>query len=199
MRSTGKDLWMRRHSTPASLMRAVDARLKDEVLTMRFVHNELAKGIKEDHAVYTSGRVPQTTLDALGNPFGRLGGPDTATGIRGIARKRHRFKLTDLQKLHGNVVRKGMLDPLPINRQTGDLRRSYWQTGPEGHQMVYEFGFRSDHRIVLSPDGTAKMVWRKFYSKRPDAPQMDRGIIATNFRARAAVLAKRWKERKRKQ
>ncbi|RYG36111.1 hypothetical protein EON81_10730 [bacterium] len=129
-------------------------------LTQQSVHQELIRGGVRDHAELTSGGVSDDTLEDMGHPFGRTMGADGG-GVRGIVKGPR--KLTARQKRKGNVIRKGVLAPLPINRQKGDLRSSFTKSVANNHDTT--MGFTAKHaKYVLSPWGTEKMVARGFYS-----------------------------------
>lgn len=157
------------------------------------LHDDLVSQSVRDHAELTSGRVSAQQLRRMGHPFGRLGGQGSDTGARGIVRGRE--SLSDAARRKGNVIRKTMLMPLPINRQTGRLRASFFSRGPFGPHRTYELGFSAPHaRYVLSPIGTERMVARGFYSARPGATGLDMGAIAKRFRARLAGAARYLRE-----
>lgn len=98
------------------------------------------------------------------------------------------------------VSKKGTVNPLPINVQSGELRRSFMQTKRGGKDLVVWMGFRSKHaKFVLSPTGTSKMIYRGFYSRSKNSTSVrDMGIIAQRHRARSAALVQSVRARQRK-
>ncbi len=184
---------------PAQLQKRMQKRFAVGVQSMHGAHKELIKGGKEDHAQYTSGRVPTKTLRAMGHPFGRKVSGDERTGVRGIREgymtretKSGRFqsRLSRHAKAKGNSISKGVLNPLPINKQTGKLRASFFQTPPTGADLRVDMGYASPYAAyVLSPTGTHRMVARGFYSVRPNNPPLaGLGIVAKRHRARKAGI-----------
>jgi hypothetical protein len=146
----------------------------------------------------------------MGHPFAREG--SAARGIKGKDKqakfkgygKRYSFQSTNKQ---GNVVSqsqtqvkaKGKVNPLPINKQTGELRRSFFKTKYGGKDRVVWMGFRSPHaKYVLSPTGTKHMIYRGFYSRSKNGGVRDMGIIAQRHRARSAALVQSVRARQRK-
>jgi hypothetical protein len=145
------------------IQRRMDKRIATHVRSMGDAHKELWRGGVQDHAQLTSGRVSTDTLRDMGHPFGRKDGAGSESGIRGIAKGKH--SLNDFQKRKGNTIRKGVLARLPINKQTGNLRRSFFNTPEIGADKTVDMGFDIPYaRHVLSPTGTSRMVNREFYS-----------------------------------
>jgi hypothetical protein len=168
---------------PADIMRAMDRRIKRVGLAQVDMHMELVRGGEQDHAQLTSGRVPEAQLRAMGHPFGR-----TAGGARGVVKKSRKYgALSARAKSKGAVIRKGVLMPLPINRQTGMMRASYFKTAPSGKDRIVNMGFNAPYaRYVLSPTGTRYMTARGFYSVGDSMAGL--GEIARRHRARTAAI-----------
>jgi hypothetical protein len=149
------------YTRPADIMRAQEARFRKVAVTMELAHTELVRGGKRDAAEATSGSITTAKLRAMGHPFGRVGGQGSATIGRGIQGAKGRFKGTGGK---GQVTAKGVVQPLPINDQTGDLRKSFFLDGPTGKNMVYDMGFAASYaKYVLSPTGTKAMVPRGYF------------------------------------
>jgi hypothetical protein len=141
------------------------------------VHRELVRGGAGDASESTGGSLTTAQLRRMGHPFGRTSGPGSGTLGRGIQGKKSRFKGAG-QK--GQVTAKGVVQPLPINNQTGKLRDSFFLNGPTGRNQVYDMGFAAPYaKFVLSPTGTTKMVARGYFE-----------FIKKRHRARSAAAIK---------
>lgn len=173
---------------PAQLMAHMQRRATTHIHSMRDAHRELIAGGKRDYAQYTSGRVSTRQLRQMGHPFGRQAGG----GIRGVGNGVTTRALGKHAQHKGNRVRKGVLAPLPINVQSGEMRRSFFQTQPSGADLRVDMGFASPHaQYVLAPRGTRRMVARGFHSISTSSggPSMaGLGIIAKRHRARKAGI-----------
>lgn len=194
------------YQRPADLARAQQRRFDAMKLTQQGAHKELVEQGQNDHIAYTGGGVDKKALRAMGHPFAREG----ASG-RGIVKNKAQFKSYGnryafqsttkngvVNKSQAQVT-KGKINPLPINRQSGQLRRSYFKTGYQGRDMVVRMGFKAPHaKYVLSPTGTKKMIYRGFYSKTRNSSGSDQGIIARRHRARSAALVQSVRKRQRK-
>lgn len=138
------------------------------------VHKMLAEDGEEDFEDLTVGGVNSKTLKAMGHPFGRLRSGNASTGGRGIKGGGKRFKGSGIK---GQINAKGVLRPLPINRQTGRLRAGIQLVGPIGSRKEYRlFSTAPYAQFVLRPGGTRFMV--------------DRGLLGRN-----GMLRKRHKAR----
>lgn len=138
---------MARFTDPAAFNKHLSERLEHWKQAVQVEHEALVKAQVEDMQALLSGTVPTKQLVALGHPFARRSG----------GRKR------------------GRVPSLPINRQTGRLKRSLRRkTLAESSRITYEVSFTAPYaKYVLSPSGTRKMVgrgyWRevtKLYKKR---------------------------------
>jgi hypothetical protein len=152
----------------------MEKRFKQVGITAETVHAELYTGGKSDHFEFTDGKITTKDLKAAGHPFARQG-----------------------QAQRGNQTKKQLggkrgfrVNLLPINEQTGNLRRSYFETKPTGKDKVVRMGFRIRYaKFVLSPTGTRKMVARGFYSSGGKA-----GIIRKRHKLRLAVAKKLYRQ-----
>lgn len=117
------------------------------------VHTMIARDGKGDFEEQTVGTVSTKTLRQMGHPFGRMGGAGSNTGVRGVNNP-SRFK--------GIKMRKGVLPPLPINRQkTNGLHSSIKQPGPSGATHRYDLYADAPYaKYVLSLTGTKRMTAR---------------------------------------
>lgn len=165
---------------PAQLRARMKKRAAAVLYGMGQAHRDLYQGGRDDHAQYTSGRVSTAQLRAMGHPFGRK----VTGGVRGVQNGATNRSLSGHAKRKGNQIRRGKLRRLPINRQTGGLRRSFFQTVEQGPDRTVEMGFRAPYAAyVLGPKGTRKMVARGFYTL-DTAP----GIVAQRHKARKAGI-----------
>jgi hypothetical protein len=194
----------------ADLTRAQQRRFDAMHLTHVKAHEELVGQGQNDHNAYTGGGLSKKTLRSMGHPFAREGSADR--GIKDKAKqkkfagygRRYAFQATDkngkvVTQTKTQVQARGKVSPLPINKQTGELRRSFFKTNQAGKDRVVWMGFRSKHaKFVLSPTGTKKMIYRGFYSKSRNATGLDVGIIARRHRARSAALVQSVRARQRK-
>lgn len=113
---------------------------------IRAEHRRLVEQMLGHAVAQTSGPISSATLRALGHPFGRGRGRINAKGRMRIGPK-------------------GVAPKLPINAQTGELRRSWRITRkPVATGQVFELAPTSPHAIVLAPGGTKRMVARGFWT-----------------------------------
>jgi hypothetical protein len=149
------------YTRPADIMRAQEARFRRMGVAMLDVHRELVRGGKRDAAEATGGAISTKDLKAMGHPFGRVGGQGSGTIGRGIQGDRKRFSGKGDK---GQITTKGVVKPLPINKQTGKLRDSFFLNGPTGPNHVYDMGFAAPYAtFVLSPSGTKRMIPRGYF------------------------------------
>lgn len=195
------------YQRPADLARAQQLRFNKMALTQVKAHEELVQQGENDHKAYVLGGISSKALKAMGHPFARQG-----SAARGIVKNKKQFKTYGNRYGYQSTTKKGVVnasrtqvskgkvDPLPINVQTGQLRRSYFRTKYSGRDKVVWMGFRSPHaKAVLSPTGTKKMIYRGFYSKsRNSTSPRDLGIIAQRHRARSQALIQSVRARNRK-
>jgi hypothetical protein len=138
------------------------------------VHQLLTDGGEEDHFEFTAGGTSTKDLRRMGHPYGRTAATSkNKTGQRG-----------NLNKKMG----KAKVNPLPINKQTGRLRSSFYRSDIGGKDKVTRMGFRVPYaRFVLRPGGTRKMIDRKFYSLGSAKTGPATGIIRKQFRKRLSI------------
>lgn len=128
---------MGRYTDPVALYRAQKAFFDRFPNSIREMHKQLAERGKDDHFSLTSGKVTTKQLRALGHPFGR----------RPSGRKR------------------GRTPNLPINVQTGKLRRALimnmlWRNS---RGQSYGVFFKVPYaKYILARGGTGKMIARQF-------------------------------------
>jgi hypothetical protein len=193
---------------PAQLMQHIQKRADTHVRSMRDVHRELWRGGIQDHAQLTSGRVTSDELRQMGHPFGRQTSGDRSTGVRGIQGDASRFATAGrtvttsrivrskkwgerkVTKTRSTQIRKGVVLPLPINKQTGALRRSFFASAEMGPSREVRMGFGVEYAgYVLSPNGTKYMTARGFYSSRNGTQSLaEMGEVARRHRSRRSGL-----------
>lgn len=143
-------------STPAGLARH---QRKRGILTVKNIseaHTVLATQGKRDFQALTSGGLKAKTLKAMGHPYAKLGG--AVTGAARGTTKDGNWKKKGYKK---QVTRAGMVRRLPINIQTGKLRREIQLDGPQGSSKTYRLYSRASYaKYVLALDGTDRMVAR---------------------------------------
>lgn len=194
------------YQRPADLARAQQRRFDAMKLTQKVAHKELVDQGTLDHKAFTSGGISENALEAMGHPFAREG-----KGARGIVKNKGKFynygNTYSFQSTTKKGVRirtqqqisRGRVNPLPINKQTGELHRSYFRSGYIGSSLTVRMGFKAPHaKEVLSPKGTKKMIYRGFYSKSKTSKGSDQGIIARRHRARSSALIQSIRKRQRK-
>lgn len=148
---------------------SVDARLKKWHRRVKVLHREMAEDVSEHVDPLLSGGVKTKTLRALGYPYAKdfkrlaqpvefeIGGVRATKFMnvsrRGISRARRK-----------KVGFKGSAPLLPINEQTGRLKRGKRLVRVGGYSQAFDLKFVgvSYSPFILSKHGTRKMVGRKF-------------------------------------
>jgi hypothetical protein len=172
---------MATHKSVASLMRAQEERFRRMDLSMNNLHTELVRGAYRDAAELTGGKVSTRTLRQMGHPFGRIGGAGSRTTGRGIQGDPRRFRGIGRK---GQITR-GAIRPLPINKQTGELRNKMKLEGPRGVEKVYSLGSSAPYAgFVLNPKGTRKMIARGYFPE-----------IVRRHKARKAAFIRVYREK----
>jgi hypothetical protein len=139
-------------------------------ITAKAVHKVLVDGGEEDHFEFTKGQTKTRTLRAMGHPYAREGNASRGNRNKSLG---HRS-----------------IPALPINEQTGDLRRSFRRVDTNNRDLVTKMGFNVPYaKFVLSPTGTSKMVARDFYTSGGKL-----GIIRKRHRLRLAVAKKVYRQ-----
>lgn len=134
------------HRDDVSLIAAQRNRFARMERALRIEHAKLAGEMRDVAIDQTSGAISSAELARRGHPFGRGRGRINAKG-------RMRVGL------------KGIVPKLPINAQTGELRRSWrLMRRPSASGQVLQLQPTSPHAIVLRPGGTRNMVARGFWT-----------------------------------
>lgn len=167
------------YQTPTQLRVAQRTRFAAVIKDIYKVHQIIAHDGEQDFKDATSGTVTSKQLAAMGHPFGRLSSGNPFTGGRGIAaNKRGAFKGAGLK---GQVTSKGVIRPLPINRQSGRLHAGITLQGPIGKRREYRLFSTAPHaRFVLNPGGTRFMIGRGLLGPN--------GFLRKRHKARLAAL-----------
>lgn len=174
------------YTTPTQL-RVAQRRRFDRVLgDMQAVHREMATGGFKDFLQATSGRISTKQLALMGHPFA----VNTFISARS-ARARWRagemvaMGLSSARK--GQISKRGMVRDLPINKQSGELRRGIKLQGPSGPGSDFRLFSDAPHaKYVLRPRGTSTMRGRGLLG--PDAPSGGYGLLRKRHTARSAAL-----------
>jgi hypothetical protein len=167
------------YDSPTKLRVAQRKRFAAVIHDMAKVHTILAHDGKDDFSESTTGTIKQSTLTAMGHPFGRIKSGNPLTGGRGIAAgNRGKFRGVGLK---GQVTAKGVVRPLPINRQSGRLHASIQLVGPIGRRKEYRlFSSAPEAAFVLRPGGTRFMIDRGLLGPT--------GLLMKRHKARIAAV-----------
>lgn len=133
---------MRVHRNPQSLALSQQIRFKKNLIRMRIEHEAMVDRVRQEMFGLVSGTTSARTLRKMGHPFSRN---------RATKRKKG-GKFSSIRTL-------------PVNRQSGGLRRSLFKRKKklrEGH--VIDVGFSIHYaKYILSPDGTKNMRARGYW------------------------------------
>lgn len=136
---------------------------------MKKIHGQLANLGKREFKNQTTGPLSSKTLAQMGHPYAKLR-VAAAGSARGITSKK-KFS----SPLKGQIKRSGMVNRLPINKQSGRLNTAIRLSGPSGFQNVYKLGSYAPHAgYALKPGGTKYVV--------------DRGLLGPKGRLRRVHL-----------
>ncbi|MBN9504002.1 MAG: hypothetical protein BGO01_03660 [Armatimonadetes bacterium 55-13] len=133
-----------------ALARHQDARAKKIAVRAQRLHTDMVEDLNREAQDLSSGRVSTRTLRRMGHPFGRRMGSKSNLKTRRTTWARQR----------------GKLPTLPINVQSGLLRRSWIirRTPRRGFGQRWDMRNRAPYsKYVLSPGGTSKMVTRPLW------------------------------------
>lgn len=168
-------------------------RFRDASLTMRQAHKELATQGRGDFLAQTVGQLSEKQLRQLGHPYARgarILSVDKLKGYRGLMESEVRLdrdgqimrtKSGKLARRTRAQVTRGKVSDLPINRQTGKLRRQIQLKLIEGRNPVYELYSDAPYaKYVLAVDGTRYM--------RPRGLLGPSGLLRRRHKARHNAL-----------
>ncbi len=145
------------YSRPLDLYKGQVARFQKMEYDMTKIHMEIVRGGREDLYNLTAGSITTKQLRAMGHPFGRglSSKSSTASGLMRGNRAGRRSK---------QFTGKRFVNPLPINKQSGQLRRGIFMHRTSGGTLSYEVGSAAPYEpYILSPSGTTKMVGRGIF------------------------------------
>lgn len=139
--------------SPSALARHIKKRLSTNSSLIRTFHTEMVEQLLIEAQRKTSGGTSKATLAALGHPFGRKAGSHSKYNP---VTKRWTTKW---------ARRRGKLPVMPINVQSGRLRRGFKirRQRKQGFGQILEMVNIAPYaKYILSPTGTSKMVTRPF-------------------------------------
>lgn len=140
------------YTTPTQLAQAQKARFTRVMHKQEEVHDELARAGLEDFLEAVSGPLKTKQLRQMGHPYAK-----TQTGPRGA-------KPGTTGGLKGQITKGGFVKPIPVNVQSGALRRLTRLSGPSGPFREYLLGSYAKHaKYVLRKGGTRRMVERPVF------------------------------------
>lgn len=149
--------------------------------SMETGHAALAKAGHEDLQENTGGRISSKTLRRLGHPFGRGPMPDGGKLQRASQRAKTKAE-----------IGRSKVPMLPINRQSGQLRRGIFFRRTNGGAQAFSLGSSARHnKYIFNPAGTKKMVGRGLMTL--NNPKM--GLLERRWRARDRELIEHVREK----
>lgn len=160
---------MRKFTRTIDLMRHKEAQLAKIKFNAEKEFGKIAEEYLADAIQFTGGGISQKHLARLGHPYGR--GPSKEASTPG-------------------GLKRGGAPNLPINLQSGRLRRGWYlkKRGDRGG-TVWTIGNSAGHaRYILSPWGTKKMVGREIWGHPKYAKGAKQGLLAKRARARLKGL-----------
>lgn len=170
---------MRRFTRPIDLMRHKEQQLRKIRFNFEHEFGKIAEAYHEDAIKFTGGGINSKQLAKMGHPYGR--GTSSKTSAP------------------GGLKRRGKAPNVPINMQSGRLRRSwYMKVRSSGGRKVWTIGNSARHaRYILSPWGTKKMVGREIWGHPNYAKGAPIGLMARRARARLKGLVNAVRARNR--
>lgn len=139
------------YDTPAKLIMAQRARLVAGVRSISDATERLADMGREDMVEQSQGPLSRAKLRRMGHPYARTGG-----AVAGAARG---AKPSSTSSLKGQIRKNGMVQRLPINKQTGRLARGIMMSKKNPYRFEV-FSTAPHAKYVLAVDGTKRMVPR---------------------------------------
>lgn len=170
---------MRKFTRPIDLMRHKQKQLQGIRIDFQREVEKIAIESVQDGINLTKGGISQRQLKAMGHPYGRGANASQSTP--------------------GGLKRKGRSSAplLPINQQTGKLRRGWRMVakGTPGKRTYTVFNTAKHARFILSPWGTKKMVGRTIWGHPSFARGAPMGLMARYARARIKALRSAMRKR----
>lgn len=169
---------MRKFTRPIDLMHHKMKQLNGMKINYQKEVEKIAEEYLQDAIAFTGGGISKKTLAKMGHPYGR--GPNPA-------------------KRHAAGLKRGKAPMLPINMQSGRLRRGwYLKRRSQSGRAVFVIGNSARHaRYILSPWGTKKMVGRRLWGHPSYAKGAPMGELARRGRARLKGLVQAVRARNR--
>ena len=150
------------YTTIPSYIRKQQSRLATAKLSFMQAHEYLATEGRKDFQRQTGGPLKKTTLRRMGHPYARAGGT-----VAGAGRGAKAGSYSRRTGLKGQITKRGQVRPLPINIQSGKLRRGIKLDGPNGNQRTYRLYADAPYaKYVLAISGTKRMVPRGLLGPR---------------------------------
>jgi hypothetical protein len=147
-------------------------RLRATQATMEKGHTMIAIEGREDLHELTAGKISSKTLRKLGHPYGRGSSPGAGKLQRASGRAKTKA-----------ATGRASVPLLPINKQSGKLRRGIFLRRSSGGKQAYALGSGARHaKYIMNPAGTSKMVGR--------------GVMTLN-NPKMGMLERRWHARNR--
>lgn len=141
--------------TPAQKIQAQRAQLVAGVRSINDATHRLAEMGADDMREQSQGPLKSKTLAAMGHPYAKRGAKVTGAA-RGITSKR-KFQ----SSLKGQIKKSGMVQRLPINKQSGRLHRGIVNKRTPGNRISYSVYSSAPHaKYALKVGGTKYVVDR---------------------------------------
>ncbi len=161
---------MAKFTNPAKMLAHMRRRAAVAVRDMSEFSEWAAREGYDDAFEGTSGRTSSAELARMGHPYGRGAGASSNYDRA------------------GNLLKRGSAPRLPINRQSGRLRRSLRRRMSGRSQ--YDVGIGSGvgyARFILHPAGTRRMVGRGLMGWRKQNPGYPAGLLERRHRLRKSA------------
>lgn len=167
-------------------MKNFEKRIEDRKRSNDELHNQIVRGSYGDFLALTSGTLKEKDRRRMGYPYAREGGSGLMRGLR--TQRGSEFRRTNpnagkITRAGRQISKKGQVALLPINKDSGELRRGIKLKGPYGRNRRFVLFSEADHAsYVLALRGTPNMVARRLLG--PD------GELRRRHNGRMAVLRK---------
>jgi hypothetical protein len=156
---------------------------------------DIARATEVDYKRFSRGSVSTKELRSMGHPFGRTGG----------GMQRGQTQAGRVGRSGGQFTRRGVIKPLPINRQTGRLYAGIKmvRTGRHSWEIFSDAPYA---KYIYAPEGTSRMVGRGFSGVSPSlaarlkvraTASMD-GAVTKAWRSRNTAFLTYWRNRNKR-